>query len=168
MLCFVRFFSKRWSNVDEASARAQPSGFHASRAGLEGKMSVDTQQLSAVLERLAPEESQMMFQFADFLAQRRERIIDARKARRKVSAWLVQNVGNLLMGGEPRYVAGERPVWRVPVVVSYGRRGVAAFVDVDAQSGALLVNEQTPQEIIASVQASVSGATPGWGKDLEK
>jgi len=101
----------------------------------------------------------MVLQFADFLAQRRARIVDAHKARRKVSAWLVQEVGNLLMGGEPRYVAGERPVWRVPVVVSYGRRGEAACVDVDAQSGTLLVNEQTPQEIISNVRALVGSPT---------
>jgi len=122
-------------------------------------MSVDQQRLSAVLEKLTPEESQIILQLADFLAQRREGITDARAARRKVSAWLIQEVGNLLMGGEPRYIAGERPVWRVPVVVSYGRRGEAAFVDVDAQSGALLVNEQTPQEIMANVEALVGSSS---------
>ncbi|MDY7076544.1 MAG: hypothetical protein SXV54_06420 [Chloroflexota bacterium] len=119
-------------------------------------MSVDMQQLSAVLEKLTPDESRMVLQFADFLAQQRRYAIDERIARRKVSAWLVQEVGNLLMGGEPRYIMGERPVWRVPVVVSYGCRGMAAFVDVDAQSGTLLVDEQTPQEIIANVQTMVS------------
>lgn len=122
-------------------------------------MSIDQRQLSAMLERLAPEESRMVFQFADFLAQRRARIVDARTARRKVSAWLVQEVGNLLMGGEPRYVTGERPVWRVPVVISYDRRGEAACVDVDARSGTLLVNEQTPQEIISNVRALVGSPT---------
>ncbi len=122
-------------------------------------MNVDQQQLSAVLERLTPEESRIVFQFADFLAQRRESTTDARAARRKVSAWLVQKVGNLLMGGEPRYIAGEHPVWRVPVVVSYGCRGEAAFVDVDTQSGALLVSEQTSQEIIANVQAMVGSTS---------
>jgi hypothetical protein len=34
--------------------------------------------------------------------------VDARTARRKVSAWLVRDVGNLLMGGELEYVPGER------------------------------------------------------------
>ncbi len=123
-------------------------------------MSVDTQQLSAVLEKLTPEESRMVLLFADFLAQQRRHAIDEHTARRKVSAWLVQEVGNLLMGGEPRYIAGEYPVWRVPVVVSYGRRGVAAFVDVDARNGTLLVHEQTPQEIIANVQAMVGSPSP--------
>jgi hypothetical protein len=55
--------------------------------------------------------------------------IDARTARRKASAWLVQEVGNLLMGCEPRYIAGEYSVWRVSVVVSYGRRGVLWATD---------------------------------------
>lgn len=64
-----------------------------------GRMSVDMQQLSAVLEKLTPDESRMVLQFADFLAQQRRYAIDERIARRKVSAWLVQEVGNLLMGG---------------------------------------------------------------------
>jgi hypothetical protein len=123
-------------------------------------MSVDQRQISTVLEKLTHAESQLVLQFADFLVQRSRYRVDARTARRKVSAWLVQEVGNLLMGGEPRYIEGERPVWRVPVVVSYGRRGVAAFVDVDAQSGKLLVSEQTPQEITANVQAMVANSSP--------
>ena len=81
--------------------------------------------------------------------------IDARQARRKVSAWLVRTVGHLLMGGEPRYIAGEQPVWRVPVIVTYGRWGEAAFVDVDARSGDLLVDDHTAAEIIARVRAFV-------------
>jgi len=75
--------------------------------------------------------------------------VDARTARRKVSAWLVRDVGNLLMGGEPEYVAGERPVWRVPVVAPHSRQGRATFVDVDAQTGDLLVTDDTPQKVLA-------------------
>ena len=83
-------------------------------------------------------------------------LVDARTARRKVSTWLVRDVGNLLMGGEPEYVPGERPVWRVPVIAPRGRQGRATFVDVDAQTGDLLVANDTPQKILADVQASVA------------
>ena len=81
--------------------------------------------------------------------------MDARTARRKVSTWLVRDVGNLLMGGEPEYIPGERPVWRVPVVVTHGRQGCATFVDVDAQTGDLLLGEDAPQKVLAGVQALV-------------
>lgn len=81
--------------------------------------------------------------------------MDARTARRIVSTWLVRDVGNLLMGGEPEYIPGERPVWRVPVVVTHGRQGCATFVDVDAQTGDLLLSEDAPQKVLAGVQALV-------------
>lgn len=120
-------------------------------------MSVEAQQVVTLMEGLAPEESRMVLEFVEALA-RREVAISARQARRKVSTWLVSRVGHLLMGGEPRYIAGERPVWRVPVIVTYGRRGEAAFVDVDARSGDLLVNDHTPTQIIIQVQAFVGSA----------
>jgi hypothetical protein len=117
------------------------------------------ERLEAVLEKLTPEENQTILRFAEFLLERQRVPVDARTARRKVSTWLVRDVGNLLMGGEPEYVAGERPVWRVPVVAPYGRRGRATFVDVDAQTGDLLVTDDTPQKVLADVQAFVAGST---------
>ena len=116
------------------------------------------EQLDAVLEKLTPEESQTVHRFAKFLLQQRQVAVDARTARRKVSAWLVRDVGNLLMGGEPEYVPGERPVWRVPVLVSYGRRGRATHVDVDAQAGDLLITENTPHKVLTDVQAFIAGS----------
>jgi hypothetical protein len=55
-------------------------------------------------------------------------------------------------------VPGERPVWRVPVLVTYGRRGRAAYVDVDAQAGDLLITEDAPQKVLADVHAFVAGS----------
>jgi hypothetical protein len=75
-----------------------------------------------------------------------------------VSAWLVRDVGNLLMGGEPEYVPGERPVWRVPVLVTHGRQGRATSVDVDAQTGDLLITQDTLQQVLAHVQAFIAGS----------
>ena len=84
--------------------------------------------------------------------------IGSQTARRKVSGWLVREVGNLLMGGDPEYVSGERPVWRVPVIVTHGRKGHATFVDVDAQTGDLLITEGSSQKVLADVQAFVANA----------
>jgi hypothetical protein len=117
-------------------------------------------QVEAVLDELTPEESQTVLRFAEFLLQQRQSALDARAARRRVSAWLVREVGNLLMGGEPHYVAGERPVWRVPVVVTHGRPGHATYVDVDARAGELLVAGDTAQKVLADVKAFVAGSAP--------
>jgi hypothetical protein len=122
----------------------------------ESAMNVDIRRLSALFERLTPDESWVVLQFAEFLIQQRESKVDARTAKRKVSAWLVREVGNLLMGDTPQYIPGERPVWRVPVLVTSGRRGHAAFVDVDAQSGDLLIDDYTPEKVLADVQAFVN------------
>jgi len=110
------------------------------------------------LEKLTPEESQTVLHFAEFLLQQRRVVMDSRTARRKVGTWLVRDVGNLLMGGEPEYVSGKRPVWRVPVLVTHGRQGCATYVDVDAQTGDLLVTEDTPRRVLADVRAFVAGS----------
>jgi len=118
-------------------------------------MNVSYEELETVLEKLTSEESRTVLRFAEFLLQQRPvAAVDARTARRKVSTWLVRDVGNLLVGGEPEYVPGERPVWRVPVLVAHGRRGCATFIDVDAQAGDLLVAEDTPQKVLTDVVIS--------------
>jgi hypothetical protein len=115
--------------------------------------------LEAVVEKLAPEDSQAVLRFAEFLLQRQRSSVDARAARRKVSTWLVREVGNLLMGGEPTYFATERPVWRVPVVAPYAPPGPATWVDVDAQTGELLIVAGSAQKVLSSVEASCHSAS---------
>jgi hypothetical protein len=121
-------------------------------------MDTSREKMGTVLEKLTPDETQTVLRFAEFLLQRRQSTIDARAARRSVSAWLVRDVGNLLMGGEPEYVPGERAVWRVPVLVTHGRQGRATSVDVDAQTGDLLITQDTPQQVLAHVQAFIAGS----------
>jgi hypothetical protein len=118
-------------------------------------MDAPYERLGTLLEKLTPEENRTVLRFAEFLLEQRRVSVYARTARRKVSTWLVRDVGNLLMGGEPEYIPGERPVWRVPVVVTHGRQGCATFVDVDAQTGDLLLSEDAPQKVLAGVQALV-------------
>ena len=118
----------------------------------------DIQQVVALMEGLPLRERRMVLEFVESLVA--GTAIGAREARRRVSAWLVGHVGHLLMGGEPRYIAGECPVWRVPVRVTLGVQGEAGFVDVDARSGELLVNDRTPEEIIARVKALAGDTAP--------
>lgn len=122
-------------------------------------MTEEIQRVMALMEALPLRERRRVLEFVESIACP-EGTIGAWEARRRVSAWLVSQVGHLLMGGEPRYIAGPRPVWRVPVLVTREVRGEAGFVDVDARSGELLVTDRTPQEILTRVKALVGDTSP--------
>jgi hypothetical protein len=82
--------------------------------------------------------------------------VDAKTARRQVTAWLVSEVGNMLIGDMPQLVIGKHTLWRVPVMLtspSMGTVGQAGTVDVNAETGELLVDEQVRERILASVKA---------------
>ena len=70
--------------------------------------------------------------------------IGAVSAKRQVNALLATHAGNLLLADEPVLVLADRAVWRVPVDLtapSMGRLGRVGEVDVDAQSGELLLDD---------------------------
>ena len=118
-------------------------------------MDTNVRYLASVLDRLPPDDGRLLLQFAEFLVEKQPRTISAREARRLVSVWLVREVGNLLMGGRPEFAPGDRPVWRVPVVVAGGRDQWAGSISVDARSGELLISESTPGQILSHVQTAV-------------
>jgi hypothetical protein len=77
--------------------------------------------------------------------------VDAATAQRKVTGWLVSEVGNLLLGSTPSLVINDHSVWRVPVLLTSPERGVVGqvgIVNVDAQTGDVLTNSQLSQELI--------------------
>ncbi len=76
--------------------------------------------------------------------------IDALTAQRQVNAWLVSEVGDLLLGDTPALVIGQQTVWRVPVLLTSPSRGVLGqigVVDVDAASGQVLADPLLAQEL---------------------
>lgn len=76
--------------------------------------------------------------------------VDAATARRKATGWLVSEVGNLLMGGDPALVIADRATWRVPVLLTSPERGVVSqigVVDVDATTGEVLSDDTLIQEL---------------------
>ena len=82
--------------------------------------------------------------------------IEAATARRKATAWLVSEVGNLIGGGTPSLHIARRTVWRVPALLtspSKGLRGQVGFVDVDAESGETLVSDELRNEILSNVKS---------------
>ena len=75
----------------------------------------------------------------------------ADEARRKVSAYVGNQIGDLLSGETPDLVCRKNSVyWRVPVVLtskSLGRIGLAGFVDVNVESGEMQLTEKDVQEL---------------------
>jgi hypothetical protein len=81
--------------------------------------------------------------------------IDALTAQRKVTAWLISEVGNLLIGDTPSLVIGQRTVWRVPALLTSPTRSVigqVGTVDVDAGSGELLTDPQLTQDLLTQAR----------------
>jgi hypothetical protein len=92
--------------------------------------------------------------------------ITAQSAQRKVSKLMLDQVGNLLYGETPSFVAGQRLLWRVPVWLSTpvtGPLGQVGSVDVDAETGQMLYSQQLLEDIgeYASRLARRSIPTPG-------
>jgi hypothetical protein len=77
--------------------------------------------------------------------------VDVVAAQRKATAWLVSDVGNLLIGDTPALVIGQRTVWRVPALLTSPTRGVigqVGMVDVDAVTGEVLTDPQLTQDLL--------------------
>lgn len=76
-------------------------------------------------------------------------------ARRHVTAWLVSEVGNMLVGGDPKLIISRQTVWRVPVTLTSSEAGVVVqvgAVDLDAESGRLLVSDDLKTQILNNVK----------------
>ena len=76
--------------------------------------------------------------------------ITATIARRRVSRLVISEIGNLLYGGEPSLIIGERICWRVPVLLAYpdtGPVGQVGTLDVDVETGEVLVTPTQLAEI---------------------
>ena len=76
---------------------------------------------------------------------------DERYARRKANRWLAEYVGDMLMADHPLLThAGGRQVWRFGAYVTSLQRdpfGPVGYVDVDAETGAVLMDETAAEEI---------------------
>ncbi len=87
-------------------------------------------------------------------------LISEIKAQRSVTSWAVTNVGNLLKGGKPLLVEGERTLWRVPIMMYVESKEVElASVDVDAKDGNLEVSQALIEEIWSKARAIKSASS---------
>ncbi|HHY54152.1 MAG TPA: hypothetical protein GYA08_01830 [Chloroflexi bacterium] len=96
--------------------------------------------MTIILERYSIPET------GDFeIRQRVTLAISAEQARRLVNRFLLMDVSTMLAAETPDLVIGERTVWRAPVWIGFLHQGRYAVgsLDVDAQTGAILDQEQS-------------------------
>ncbi|HKZ86875.1 MAG TPA: hypothetical protein VJ793_24885 [Anaerolineae bacterium] len=89
--------------------------------------------------------------------------ITATTARRRVSRMVISEIGNLLHGGEPSLVMGERIRWRVPIILAYpdiGPVGQVGALDVDVETGEVLASPEQLDEIRAYAQYAAQHTPP--------
>ena len=80
--------------------------------------------------------------------------IDALSARRKVTGWLIDEVGNMIIGGTPQLIVSKQTIWRVPAILTSTRKGVigeVGTVDVDAKTGELKTSAELREQILNNV-----------------
>jgi len=90
--------------------------------------------------------------------------ISAFVARQKVTGYVLDHVSDHMGGDDPLLVVdGERFLWRVPVylaVLPRGRLGQVGAIDVDAQTGQLLVTNELLEEMQRYARALVERPAP--------
>lgn len=78
--------------------------------------------------------------------------VTAFTAQRKVSKMVLDQVSHLLFGDTPSLVLSDRACWRVPVRLAFpitGAVGTVGEIDVDVQTGEVLITEALFQEMEA-------------------
>ena len=84
------------------------------------------------------------------ISPRPDYIIDARTACRKATGWLVDRVGNMVMGNQPR-LSDDGQIWHVGAFVTSPRHepyGPIGWIEVDARTGKVLSGAQTIEQLI--------------------
>jgi hypothetical protein len=85
--------------------------------------------------------------------------IDGKAAQRQVTGWLVDQVGNMLIGGKPELIISHWTRWRVPIILtssSVGTVGEVGTVEVDAVTGKLHVNPTIRKQILQHARQPAS------------
>jgi hypothetical protein len=89
--------------------------------------------------------------------------VTAEEARHRVNRQAVTEMGTGLVARDPELVMiGEQILWRVPVVLSLpglGDMGQVGTVDVNAHTGALLLDAAAQERIIQHAHRLYAGAT---------
>jgi hypothetical protein len=82
-------------------------------------------------------------------------------ARQKINVLMLDQVGNLLHGGEPELLVSEKLYWRVPALLSTPRRGLVGQVGairVDAQTGEVQADDDSLREMTDHARQLLAGS----------
>lgn len=85
------------------------------------------------------------------------------EALRKVNRFVQHEVSYLMRGDSPNLLVADRIYWHVPVLLafpSYGVLGQVGSINVDVETGALSVGDQTIEEIKQRAQDLADRFTP--------
>ena len=88
--------------------------------------------------------------------------VSAFSARQKVNTFVLNDISYMMHAGNPELVLADRILWRVPVVLSQTSRGdigQVGQIDVDVETGQLLVTPQLVSEIETRAAALVAYST---------
>jgi predicted DNA-binding antitoxin AbrB/MazE fold protein len=89
--------------------------------------------------------------------------VPAAVARRKVSRFVLDEISYLLGGEQPSLIREECLYWRVPVTLSFpshGRVGTVGTIDVNAESGDLMITATIIDEITENARILAARYTP--------
>jgi hypothetical protein len=77
-------------------------------------------------------------------------VVSAAEAQKRVTRYVCLNLSNQMHGGTAVLVAAVRGVWRVPIHLTFpthGDVGVVGTIDVDVETGELLVDDHLIKEL---------------------
>ena len=83
-------------------------------------------------------------------------------ARRKINVLMLEKVGNLLHGGSPALFMTDKIYWRTPVILStpsQGRIGQVGHVDVDVETGEMIVDDKLLKDIAENARRLLTSST---------
>ncbi len=83
-------------------------------------------------------------------------------ARRKVNVLMLERIGNLLHSGTPELLLKDRAYWRTPVVLSTpsrGQIGQAGHIDIDAETGEMIVDDNLLKDIAENAKRLLVNST---------
>jgi len=88
--------------------------------------------------------------------------ISAFAARQKVSNFVLTDISYMMHAGEPTLVFADHIYWRVPIILSQtsvGDVGDVGHIDVDVETGQMLLTPNSVVEIVARAEALIARST---------
>ncbi|CAG0927771.1 hypothetical protein TFLX_00611 [Thermoflexales bacterium] len=86
--------------------------------------------------------------------------VTAYTAKRKANTFVLNRIGTGLFGDEPQLIVTDRLIcWRVPIFVSMasrGRLGQVGQIEIDAQTGEILADDNSLKDIAANAERLVA------------